>query len=134
MNTQDVVALVSSAGVGFGAGWVVGGPVPALAFAALGLVFAVGANRFRVRAVISIPVFTGAMVGAVLGRGIVSVLCLPGSCVPLEIAAAVLLAAGAVVGVGIVAALVVRSFDEYRAAVDANRPPPEPGCEADEQD
>ncbi len=39
---------------------------------------------------------------------------------------------GAVVGVGIVVALVSRSFDEYREAIDAGRPPPEPGCETDQ--
>lgn len=132
MTAQDVVAMAASAAVGFAAGWVMGGAIPGIVFAVVGVVFAALANRYRVRAVISVPVFAGAMVGAVLGRGIVSVLCLPGSCVPLEVTSAALLAVGAAVGIGIVAALVVRSFDEYRAAIAARKPPPEPGCEAEE--
>ena len=49
------------------------------------------------------------------------------------VVAAVVTGLGALVGVGLVVALVTRSFDEYHEAVAANRPPPEPGCETDEQ-
>lgn len=77
-------------------------------------------------------VVVGTIVGAFIGRNIVRVLCLPGSCPSLEIVAAVLGAVGAFVGVGLVVALVTRSFDEYYEAIEARRPPPEPGCETDD--
>ena len=67
-------------------------------------------------------VFVGTAVGLLLGRNIVHVLCRPGSCVAAETTASVLLGLGAFIGVGLVAALVTRSFDEYR---EASGPPPD---------
>ncbi|RPI23520.1 MAG: hypothetical protein EHM57_03865 [Actinobacteria bacterium] len=121
MSAQDVVtvALCSLVGAAAGAAWA-GGAGAVLGVIA-GAAWGVLANRLLVRPAIAVSVFTGTVVGAYLGRSIVRALCLPGSCVALEVVAAVLLGAGAFVGVGLVAALVTRSFDEYR---EIGKPPP----------
>ncbi len=84
------------------------------------------------RSAVAVAIAAGTVAGALVGRGVVRALCLPGSCVELEVVAAVVTGIGALVGVGLVVALVVRSFDEYHEAVAANQPPPQPGCETDE--
>ncbi len=82
----------------------------------------------------ALSVVLGGVIGLVLGRSIVRVLCRPTGCPAVEWTAAAATAAGAVVGIGLVVALATRSFDEYREAVAAQRPPPEPGCETDGPD
>jgi hypothetical protein len=49
-----------------------------------------------------------------IGRSIAAALCRPGTCLGVEIVAAVLTGIGAFVGVGLIVALATRSFDEYR--------------------
>lgn len=100
--------------IGATTGWLLGGAVPALVALAAAAGYATVANRFMVRTVVAVAVFAGTAVGVLLGRNLVRVLCLPGTCVAAETTAAVLLGIGASVGVGLVTALAVRSFDEYR--------------------
>ena len=86
------------------------------------------ADRAEVRPVVAVFVIAGTITGAFVGAAIAALLCQPESCLGVEIAAGVLTGIGALVGVGIIAALTARSFDEYRTAVAANRPPPTTGC------
>ena len=71
-------------------------------------------DRYGVRAVVAASVTAAAITGAFIGSRIVAVLCLPDQCRGLEIAGGVLTGIGAFVGMGIIVALAVRSFEEYR--------------------
>lgn len=122
------IGLSSLAGWALGGGWF--GLVTGFVIgAALGAVAAMAG----VRTGVAVAVVVGTVVGAFIGRNIVRVLCLPGACPTLEIVAAVLSGVGAFLGVGLIVALVTRSFDEYHEAVEGQRPPPEPGCEGEER-
>lgn len=90
--------------------------------AILGVTVAVIAAWLRVRPLASLAVTAGSAVGALVGQRIVRVLCLPSECPGLEAVAAILTGIGALVGIGLVVALVIRSFDEYRTA---SAPPPD---------
>jgi len=81
---------------------------------ALGAVVGLAAARFEVRTAVAAAVTAGAVTGAFIGRSVVAVICLPETCVGLEMTAAIVTGVGAFVGVGIIAALVTRSFDEFR--------------------
>ena len=86
------------------------------------------AELAEVRPIVAVFVIVGTVTGAFVGAAIAALLCQPSSCLGIEIAAAVVTGVGAFVGVGMIAALTARSFDEYRTAVAANRPPPTTGC------
>ncbi len=127
----DIAATVTCVIFGGITGFLLAGTATAVIFALIGGGVGVIAARANVRPAITATVFVGAMAGALVGASIVETLCLPGSCVPLEISAAVIVGIAAFIGVGLVAALVTRSFDEYNEHVDAGREPPEPGCESE---
>lgn len=109
----DIAATVVCVVFGGLTGILLGGALLAIAGAALGAAVGFIAARANVRPAITSTVFVGAMAGALIGASIVETICLPGSCVPLEISAAAVSAIAAFIGVGLVAALVTRSFDEY---------------------
>lgn len=134
MSRSDVATLAATTTAGGIAGWALATPIAVIAGLAVGAGFGYAANRAGIRPAVAFAVFAGALVGALVGRSIVRVLCLPGTCVPMEIIAAILTGIGALIGVGLVAALVTRSFDEYHEAVAARRPPPTPGCKTEETD
>ena len=100
-----------------------------IAGAIIGIAFAYGAARARVRPVVAITVFAGASAGVLIGSSIVETICLPGTCVGLEITGGVVIGLAAMIGVGMVAALVTRSFDEYNESVAQGKEPPSVGCE-----
>ena len=125
MSTQDAATLALSAAIGLLGGWVLGGPVLGVALMVAGAGYGALANRYRVRGVIAVAVLAGTLVGALIGARVTHVLCLPGSCAGLEISAALVAGIGAFVGVGLVAALVTRSFDEYRESVTRPLPTPD---------
>ena len=81
--------------------------------------------KLDVRSGVAIPVVAGTMLGAVIGSSVVRAICLPRTCVTFEVLAAVGTAIGAFVGVGLVVALVTRSFDEHRGLTEAEPPPPQ---------
>jgi hypothetical protein len=114
-------------------GWMLAGVGAAILGALVGAAFGFLAARANVRPSITMTVFIGAMAGALVGGSIVETICLPDSCVALETTAAGVSAIAAFIGVGLVAALVTRSFDEYDEHVAAGREPPGPGCEAEPQ-
>jgi len=128
---RDVSVVLLAAATFAAAGAVLGGFPGLVAAGAVGVVLAVGAVALRVRVLVAVPVLVATAGGALAGGGVTHALCLPAACPRLEVLAAVLTGAGALVGVGIVVALVARSFDEYRAAVAADRPPPITGCGPD---
>lgn len=86
------------------------------------------ADRAQVRPVVAVSVIAGTVTGAFVGAAIAGLLCRPSSCLGIEIAAGVITGIGALIGVGMIAALTTRSFDEYRTALATNRPPPTTGC------
>jgi len=134
MRPSDVAATVVCSIFGALTGWMLGSTVLAVLIGIGGGAVGVLAARANVRPAITMTVFVGAMAGALVGASIVETICLPGSCVALEMTAAGVTAIAAFVGVGLVAALVTRSFDEYNEHVAAGQEPPGPGCEAEPTD
>lgn len=132
--TRYTIVTVGGAGLlGAATGWFVGGGTPgAVIGLAVGLILGAAADRLEIRPVVALAVVVGTVAGAFIGRNVVRALCLPGTCAGLETGAAILTGIGAFIGIGLVVALVTRSFDEYNEAAAANRPPPRTGCGPDE--
>jgi hypothetical protein len=112
--TDRVVALGACLAAGAFPGWLLGGTGGTILGVVVGGVIGVLAAHFQVRVAVAAAVTAGAVIGALIGSNVVEVICRPGSCVGLEMATAVLTGVGAFVGVGIIAALATRSFEEYR--------------------
>jgi MFS family permease len=112
--TEHLATVGSSVLAGLVPGWLLAGPTGGMVGGFIGAVIGIVADRFKVRTVIAASVTAGAVTGAFIGSSIVAVLCRPGTCIGLEVLAAVLTGFGAFVGVGIIVALAARSFDEYR--------------------
>ena len=133
MRTGDVLATAASAMFGTITGWLIGGNLGAvlgaIIFGGLAIVGAIA----NVRPAIVATVLVGTMTGALIGSSIVQAICLPSTCTALEISGGLVSAVLAFVGVGLVAALVTRSFDEYNERVDAGLPPSGAGCEAGDE-
>lgn len=112
---SDTLMIAAMAAIGLAFGLLF---IPNAALAVIGLLLGLGMgvlmSRYGVRPTIGPAVAGGGLVGAWIGREIVRALCLPGSCTPVEVAGSVFTALGSMVGIGLVVALVVRSFDEYR--------------------
>jgi hypothetical protein len=111
------------------AGWVAGllfTPGPGWSF--VGLVLGLAAGWLMawsgVRRAVGPSIAIGGIVGAWIGREIVRALCLPGSCPRVELAGATVAGLGSLLGIGLVVALVVRSFEEF---AEGRRPDPPPG-------
>jgi len=134
MRPSDLAATVICAMFGGITGWMLGSTFLAVLIGTGGAAVGIIAGRANVRPAITMTVFVGAMAGALVGASIVETLCLPDTCVPLEMTAAGVSAIAAFIGVGLVAALVTRSFDEYNEHVAAGKEPPAPGCEVEPVD
>lgn len=78
-----------------------------------------------------LPALVGLVIGAWLGYFIAS---LSGSGTALAVVLAVLSGTAAAFGVGVVAVLAIRSFDEWKTAQERGLPPPTVGCEVPPQD
>jgi hypothetical protein len=129
MQLTDWLSMASSAAFGMLTGWLLGGTSAALIGAGIGVVFAYGAAKARVRPAIAATVFVGSAAGVLIGASIVETICLPDSCTGLEITGGVVIGFASMIGVGLVAALVTRSFDEYNESVAQGKEPPTVGCE-----
>lgn len=116
--TDRVLALFSCVAAGALPGWLLGGSGGAILGVVVGGTVGALAARFEVRIAVAAAVTGGAVIGALIGGKIVEVICRPGTCVGLEITTAILTGVGAFVGVGIIAALATRSFEEYREGRD----------------
>ncbi|MEN8239003.1 MAG: hypothetical protein ABFR53_07375 [Actinomycetota bacterium] len=134
MRPTDIVSIVVNTLFAAVTAWLIfGSSFAAIVVGAfVGAGFGFGAARANVRPAIAMTVFVGAMTGGLIGSSVVSTICLPATCVPLEITAGIVTAIASFVGVGIVAALVTRSFDEYNERLDAGLPPTGVGCEVPE--
>lgn len=131
MRPSDVISIIVNAFFGAVTAWLIFGSsiVAVVLGALLGAGFGFGAARANVRPGVAMTVFVGAMTGGLIGSSVVSTICLPDTCLALEITAGIVTAIASFIGVGIVAALVTRSFDEYNERLDAGLPPTEVGCE-----
>lgn len=78
-----------------------------------------------------LPALIGLVIGAWLGYFIAE---LSGSGTALAIALALLSGVAAAFGVGVVAVLAIRSFDEWKTAQERGLPPPTVGCEVPDPD
>ena len=114
LKPADVLFTAAVLAAGTGTGAVVGDTTGAIIGGGLGGLIGVAVARFKVRIAVAVPVVIGAMAGGLLGKSIVHTLCLPETCRAAETTAAVLTSAGSLVGVGLVVALVTKSFDEFR--------------------
>jgi hypothetical protein len=134
MRLTDVLSIATSAVFGIIAGFLTFDTVGAVIGGLTGALFSFVAARANVRPLIATTTFVGGAAGALIGGSVVETICLPDSCTGLEIGGTVVLGIASLIGVGLVAALVTRSFDEYNDSVDAGRPPPEVGCEVPGED
>jgi hypothetical protein len=134
MRGSDIAATVVTTMFGAVTGWLLAGTVGAAVGVVVGSCFGIIAGRANVRPAITMTVFVGSMAGVLIGASIVETICLPDSCVAIEATAGVVVGLASLIGVGLVAALVTRSFDEYNENVAAGTPPPTPGCEAEPDD
>ncbi len=132
MLPGDGLSILSSTIFGAIAGWFIAGLGGAITGGILGASFAWVAARARIRPLIATTVFVGAAAGALIGSSIIETICLPDTCVAVEVSGALIVGLASLIGVGLVAALVTKSFDEYNEAVETGRPVPEVGCETGE--
>ncbi|MGI9529974.1 MAG: hypothetical protein ACR2NG_09690, partial [Acidimicrobiia bacterium] len=88
MRASDLAATIICVIFGALTGWMLGNTVLAVLGAVGGAAVALLAARANVRPVITMTVFVGAMAGALVGASIVETICLPESCVTLEMTAA----------------------------------------------
>ena len=134
MRPSDAVATVITALFGGFTGWLLAETFGAVIGLSLGVAFGLVAGRSNVRPAITMTVWVGAMAGALIGASIVETICLPDTCVALETTSAIVVGFASLIGVGLVAALVTRSFDEYNEQQAAGQEPSTPGCEGEEYD
>lgn len=119
----DVLMITAMGALGWVAGMLF---TPSAAWNVIGLAVGVALGlmmaRAGVRPAIGPAIAGGAIIGAWIGREIVRALCLPGSCPTVEVVGSLFTGLGSMVGIGLVVALVVRSFDEYRESGETPRP------------
>jgi len=132
MTARAWFVVVAATAIGWGAGWAIAGASGSVIGAVLGLVLGAVAVRIQMRVAVSLALIGSLAIGAIIGQGVVHALCLPSGCRTAESLAAVVTGIAALIAMGLVVALVTRSFEEYHEAIAARRPPPEPGCETNE--
>jgi hypothetical protein len=123
---RDAALVLAAGAIGAGTGWAFDSSAAIVVTAVVAVVLGLVSVWAQVRRLVALAVIVGTAVGALVGRSIVHTLCLPGGCLGLEIVAAVVTAAGALVGVGLVVALATRSFDEYQEGLAARQMPGDP--------
>jgi len=114
IDRADIFLVATMAAIGWVAGMLF---APRAGWSLVGLALGLAAGwlmaRTGVRRTVGPAIAIGGIVGAWIGRAIVRALCLPGSCPTVEIAGATLAGIGSFLGIGLVVALVVRSFEEF---------------------
>jgi hypothetical protein len=121
MLLSDKWAIATSSVFGAIAGILIVDSLGAIIGGGIGATLAYLAARARIRPLVATTTIVGVAAGALIGSSIVETICLPASCVGLEIAGAVVLGLASLIGVGLVAALVTRSFDEYNESIETGR-------------
>jgi hypothetical protein len=129
MRPGDFLAVSVTTLFGAVTGWLISGTFGAAIGAVLFGVLAFVGVRASIRPAVITTVLVGTMAGGLFGSSIVQAICLPSSCPALEAASGIVAAVLSFIGVGLVAALVTRSFDEYNEREAAGLPPTGVGCE-----
>lgn len=128
------LSLAAATIVGAAAGWLVGKNAVWLTIGAVvGLAVAAMIVVLGVRPLVAAPVGIGAGIGAYAGATVVGVICQPSGCPAFETTAAATTGIGALVGVGLVVALVAQSFDEYRESRRQGTPPATSSCDVEDR-
>jgi hypothetical protein len=130
MRVSDVLSVITSLVFGAVTGWLIGDLKGALIIASVSVLLAIVGVRARIRPGVVSTVLVGTMAGGLIGSSVVEAICLPSTCQTLETAGGLIAAGLSFVGVGLVAALVTRSFDEYNERFEAGLPPTGVGCES----
>jgi len=117
----DVLVVLLVTAVAAGCGGLAGGSIGAVIGGGFGLAAGLAAGAAGIRPLVTLVVAVATAAGVVVGQSVVAALCRPGSCVALEVTGGAAAGIGALIGTGLVVALVARSFDEYRQ----NAPPPQ---------
>ncbi len=128
MRPSDTASIVSSTILGLIGGYFVAGTAGGIVGALLAGLLAFGAARANVRPLIAVVTIAGGAAGALIGASVVETICLPDTCPVQEFTGTLVIGLASIIGVGLVAALVARSFDEYNEDVIRNERP-EPGDE-----
>lgn len=129
MRVSDILSVASSIFFGAVTGSLIGDMKGALIIATVSAMVAIGAIRARIRPGVVSTVLVGTMAGGLIGSSVVEAICLPSTCQTLETVGGLITAGLSFVGVGLVAALVTRSFDEYNERNETGLPPSGVGCE-----
>jgi hypothetical protein len=133
IRASDVASIIATTFFGVVTGWLIAGTIGAIASGVVfGLLAFLGA-RANIRPAIVSVVLVATMAGGLIGSSIVEAICLPSRCSALEATGGTITAALTFIGVGLVAALVTRSFDEYNEREAEGLPPTEVGCEVPEE-
>ena len=93
--TPRLVAIGAAVLSGLVPGLLLAGTTGAVVGGTIGVGIGLLGDRFEVRTVVTASVTAATVTGAYIGRGIVSVICLPATCVALEILGALPTCAGA---------------------------------------
>ncbi|MEN8041690.1 MAG: hypothetical protein ABFR95_09325 [Actinomycetota bacterium] len=134
MRTSDILTIITTVLFGAITGWLVDGVAWAVVFGVVSGIIAFFALRANIRPGIVATVLVATMAGGLIGASIVEAICLPSACPAIEAAGGAISAVLSFIGVGIVAALVARSFDEHDERTAAGLPPTGVGCEVPEDD
>lgn len=116
VSRRRLAGALLTAAVAVVGGWLTAGLVGLIPGALLGVIGGYAVGTLDVRTGVALPVVASTFLGAIVGRSIIRAICLPRSCTGFEIVTGTVTAIGAFVGVGLVVALVTRSFDEYRSS------------------
>ena len=133
MRAGDVLAISATTLLGGVTWWLLGGMIGAVVGGIGSGILAFAGARANIRPAIVSTVLVGTMAGALIGSSIVQAICLPSVCRPLEVTGGIVAAAFSFVGVGLVAALVARSFDEHNERTVQGLAETDVGCEAGEE-
>lgn len=132
MRTSDAIVTGILILLGTATGWLTAGLVGAIAVGAATGALASAATRARVRTGVTSAVLVGTLAGGLIGTSVVEAICLPSTCQSIAIAGGVIAASVSFFGIGLVAALVARSFDEHNERTAEGLPPTGVGYETGE--
>jgi len=119
VRARDTLGIGVLILAGVATGWLTAALPGAVAVGAASGAAAIAATRARIRLGVTSAVLIGTMAGGLIGTSVVEAICLPSTCQPIAILG----------GIGLVAALVARSFDEHNERTTAGLPPTGVGCE-----
>ena len=132
MRLPDVISATTILAAGVGGGLILGDTITVVGDVITSITLTITTMILQIKPLVTIDIAINTITNLFIRTTIIHVLYLPNTCTGLEAFGGTVTAGGAIVGVGVVVALATRSFDEYHKTVEAGRPPPEPGCETDQ--